>query len=817
MKISSCFINDIASQTGGKIVQYFNNAAVQFLVYDTRSLFASSGSMFIALKSPKRNGHEFIGEAYKKGIRNFLVDEDVVVPGEEVNIIKVNDVLLALQQWSHKHRLKMNYPVVAITGSNGKTTLKEWMNTVLSPFFSISRSPRSFNSQLGVPLSLLQMEPYHKLALIEAGISKPGEMEALGKIIKPDITILTNVEQAHASNFIDKAQHVSEKLKLAETSTLLVYCADDEEIHQQAYNLKCNKLSWGFYQGALRFKTENDQLILTADSKNTVFDLLVYDKGSIQNLCHAIAGSYALGIEPYKLKNGIKEITPVEMRFELKEGVNNCQVLNDTYSLDFYSFQLAVEYVCRNSGNLSRTIIVSDFPEITSGKEQFYKEVGKFLNDSDIDKVIGIGHEIGLLKATYKGDLHVFGSTDEFTQKLPVTQFRDELILIKGSRNSQFEKIVSFFDLKLHSTYLKVDLEAIQHNLNYYQSLVKPGTKIMVMVKALAYGSGSREISNLLEFNKVDYLAVAYADEGVELRKSGIKLPVMVMNADESTFGLLLQYELQPEIYNARQLEQFAHFLQLRNKANYPIHVKLDTGMHRLGFRKNEIGGLIEQLHQYADLFRIESVFSHLATADEDAQNEFTLQQINEFDALSKQITSTVNYPVLRHILNSPGIERFHAHAFDMVRLGIGLHGIAATKEAQQHLTPVHTLVSRISHINELNEGDTVGYGRKGKIAGKQKIAVIPIGYADGYSRSFGNGKGKMLINGKLAPVIGNVCMDMTMVDVTDIEHTQIDDEVIVFGHGLLVTQLAEWIGTIPYEILTSVSTRVKRVYVDNV
>ncbi|HLP11307.1 MAG TPA: bifunctional UDP-N-acetylmuramoyl-tripeptide:D-alanyl-D-alanine ligase/alanine racemase [Flavobacteriales bacterium] len=817
MKISSCFINDVANQTGGKIVQYFNNAAVQFLVYDTRSLFASSGSMFIALKSAKRNGHEFIGEAYKKGIRNFLVDEDVPVPGEEVNIIKVNDVLQSLQQWAHKHRLKMNYPVVAVTGSNGKTTLKEWMNTLLSPFYSISRSPRSFNSQLGVPLSLLQLEPYHKLALIEAGISKPGEMEALGKIIKPDITILTNVEQAHASNFKDKAQHVAEKLKLAETSTLLVYCADDEEIHKQASGLKCNKVNWGFTNGMLRFKNENDQLVLVTDSKNIIFDLHVYDKGSIQNLCHAIAASYALGVEPHKIKTGINDITPIEMRFELKEGVNNCQVLNDTYSLDFYSFQLAVEYVCRNAGNLTKTIIVSDFPEITSGKERFYKEAGKFLNESGINKVIGIGHDVKLLKLTYQGNFHVFESTDEFMAKLPVTNFKDELILIKGSRTSQFEKIVSFFDLKLHSTYLKVDLAAIQHNLNYYQSLVKPGTKTMVMVKALAYGSGSREISNLLEFNKVDYLAVAYADEGVELRKSGIKLPVMVMNADESTFGLLLQHDLQPEIYNFHQLEQFAHFLQIRGKGHYPIHVKLDTGMHRLGFRRHEIDALMKQLKQYAGLFKIESVFSHLATADEDAQNDFTLQQINEFDLLSKQITSTVNYPVIRHILNSPGIERFHAHAFDMVRLGIGLHGIAATKNAQQHLTPVHTLVSRISHINELNEGDTVGYGRKGKITGKRRIAVIPIGYADGYSRSFGNGKGKMLINGQLAPVIGNVCMDMTMVDVTDIPHTQLDDEVIVFGHGLPVTQLAEWIGTIPYEILTSVSTRVKRVYVDNV
>jgi alanine racemase len=817
MKISSCFINDIASLTGGKIPEYTNNAVVQYLVYDTRSLFVSNGSLFLALKSQKRNGHDYIQDAYDKGIRNFLVDDNFKKPGDDINVIKVDNVLLALQKWASEHRAKIKYPVVAITGSNGKTTLKEWMNTILSPFFSVSRSPRSFNSQLGVPLSLLQLEPYNKLAIIEAGISKPGEMEILGKIIKPDITILTNVEQAHAVNFESKEKHVSEKLLLAKYSSVLVYCSDDTEIEKQASLLPCKKINWGFKSGILRFSEQKDQLILKINDSVTEFDLQVYDKGSVQNLCHAIACTYSLGLEPYKIKSQIKEIAPVEMRFEFKEGVNNCQILNDTYSLDFYSFQLAVEYVCRNAGNLTKTIIVSDFPEISVGKTQYYKQVAEFLNESGINKVIGVGTDIEMIHPIFKGEFIAFTNTDELISRLPLINFKDEIILIKGSRSSKFENIVSFFDLKMHSTYLKVDLSAIQHNLNYYQSLLKPGTKTMVMVKALAYGSGSREISHLLEFNKVDYLAVAYADEGVELRKSGIGLPIMVMNPDESSFGILLQYDLQPEIYSQNQFEKFILFLQKRARANYPVHLKLDSGMNRLGFKASQLEKLIETLKLNERLVKVDTVFSHLATADSTYHDLFTLKQISEFDVMSKRVMDSITYKPLRHILNSPGIERFSNHSFDMVRLGIGLHGIATTQEAQQNLVPVHTLVSSISHINELIEGETVGYGRKGEIKGKRKIAVIPIGYADGYFRSFSNGVGKMLINGKLAPVIGNVCMDMTMVDITDIGPTQAGDEVIVFGHELPVTTLAEWINTIPYEILTSVSTRVKRVYVDNV
>lgn len=817
MKIASFFINDIVAHTGGTLKHYHNNALVQDIVYDTRSFFVPHSALFVALNTGKRNGHTYITEAYRKGIRNFLVDEDITLPGEEVNIIKVPHVLKALQQWAAVHRQSFNSPVVAITGSNGKTTLKEWLNTILSPFYRLVRSPRSFNSQLGVPLSLLQLDNTFKLAIIEVGISKPGEMNALAHMVRPDIAVLTNVEQAHAVNFLDKKQHIAEKLLLARYAQVLIYCADDAEIHEQAGHLPCRKIAWGFYAGDHRFHTDNNRLEYEVRGQKTIFDLKVYDKGSVQNICHAITTSFALGIEPEKIKEGIGETHPVEMRFELKEGVNNCKILNDTYSLDYYSFQLAVEYVGRNAGELKRTVILSDFPEVLSGKGPFYREVGKFLTESGIEKVVGIGENIGLIQGYFKGRFDWYDDVEEFLKQASVNTFSDELILVKGGRESHFEKIVSFFEARRHATYLKVDLAAIQHNLNEYQSMVKPGTRTMVMVKALAYGSGSREISHLLEFNKVDYLAVAYPDEGVELRKSGVRLPIMIMNADEATFNQLSAYNLQPEIFNFHQFHLFLSFLQEQGKNAFPIHLKLDTGMHRLGFGPNEIQELGHLLVQHKKLLKVESIFTHLSSADVPAHDAWTLEQIDLFEKMSQQVMMVLEAPPLRHVLNSPGIERFPQYSFDMVRLGIGLHGIAAETQVQKKLLPVHTLVSRISHIEVLHEGDTVGYGRKGVIKGNRTIAVVPIGYADGYFRWYGNGKGKMLVNGQLAPVVGNVCMDMTMVDITDIPHTQIGDEVIVFGEDLPVTQVATWADTIPYELLTSVSTRVKRIYVDNV
>lgn len=817
MKIASFFINDIVAQTGGSLKHYHNNALVQDIVYDTRSFFVAHSALFIALNTGKRNGHVYISEAYRKGIRNFLVDEDIALPGEEVNIIRVPDVLKALQQWAAAYRKTFTAPVVAITGSNGKTTLKEWLNQLLSPYYRITRSPRSFNSQLGVPLSLLQLEPYTRLAIIEVGISKPGEMEALAKMVKPDIAVLTNVEQAHAVNFENKKQHVAEKLVLAQYASVLVYDADDDEIDTQAQKLPCRKLSWGFRKGQQLFFVQGQQLEYLAQEQKTIFDLNIFDKGSLQNICHAIVTAFALGIEPSKIKNAVEEISPVEMRFELKEGVNNCKILNDTYSLDYYSFQLAVEYVARNAGELKRTIVLSDFPEITQGKEAFYREAGKFLVSSGIDRLIGIGTDIPLVQPFFTGQFEQYNSTEEFLKNASVNQFRDELVLIKGSRLSRFEKIVSFFDARLHATYLKVDLSAIQHNLNAYQSMVKAGTKTMVMVKALAYGSGSREISHLLEFNKVDYLAVAYADEGVELRKSGVRLPVMVMNTDAAAYNLLSTYNLQPEIFNIDQLQSFIAFLKEHTLFGFPVHIKLDTGMHRLGFKENDLEQLCGLLVENKDLLKVESVFTHLSSADVPEQDDYTRMQIVLFEKMSGKITAAIGYQVLRHVLNSPGIERFSEAAFDMVRLGIGLHGIAANAGVQKKLQPVHTLVSKISHIQELHEGDTVGYGRRGVIKGDRRIAVVPIGYADGYFRWYGRGKGKMLVRGKLAPVVGNVCMDMTMIDITDIPQTQLGDEVIVFGENLPVTEVASWAETIPYELLTSVSTRVKRIYVDNV
>lgn len=816
MKIAPHFINEIASKTEGRIAQYTNNGFVQFLVFDTRSLFVGESALFIAIKTNKRNGHDFIPEAYAKGIRNFLVDQDIVFNESDVNVIRVDNVMLALHKWAAKHRKTITAPVVAITGSNGKTTLKEWLNILLSDLFTISRSPKSFNSQLGVPLSVLQVEKVHKLALIEVGISMPGEMEPIAQWLKPDITILTNVEKAHAVNFRDKTQHVAEKLKLAEHSSVLVYSSNDPEIQSQALKLKVRKLSWGTHADDMQFQLKGKLLQLHYDKKMTEFNLNFDDPGSIQNCCHAIACTYALGIDPVLIIQNFEQIDPVEMRFELKDAINNCKIINDTYSLDFHSFQLAVEYVARNAGELSKTVILSDFPELNLGKREFYGNVAAVLNDAGVNKFIGIGSDIAIALNLFNGQSVHYSTMEDFLEHNKSFDYNNELILIKGSRTSKFEKLVSFFDLKVHSTYLKVDLSAIQHNLNYYQTLVKPGTKIMVMVKALAYGSGSREISHLLEFNRVDYLAVAYADEGIELRKSGIRLPVMVMNPDKSTFGLLHKYNLEPEVYNFTQLSHLAEFLTAKGISACKIHIKVDTGMNRLGFKTNELEQLILLLRSCKSII-VQSVFTHLSSADVPSEREFTLKQIQAFSQFANQLCSALAIQPLRHILNSPGIENFPEHANDMVRLGIGLHGIGTNQEINSRLQPVHSLITHISHINHLQAGDTVGYSRKGKVNSSKMIAVVPIGYADGYFRSFGNGRGKMLVNGILAPVIGNVCMDMTMLDITDIPQTQIGDRVVVFGESLPVTQVASWADTIPYELLTSVSTRVKRVYIDHV
>lgn len=817
MKIEAYNINEIAAIVNGKLVHYENNAIIQQVIYDTRTLFVAQGSVFIALSSSKRNGHHFIQDAYAKGIRNFIIDEEVDFHFEEANVIRVSNVLDALQVWAKHHRKSIKSPVIAITGSNGKTTLKEWLFQLLSPYFRISRSPRSFNSQLGVPLSVLQISTADKLAIIEVGISGPGEMEKLEQIVQPDICILTNVLEAHAVNFKSREQHITEKLKLAKNAGSLICCSDDVAIMEQAQFMDCRKLSWSNFAGDLRFSFNGKKLFFHHFNHDTEFDLHVFDKGSVQNISHAIVCAYSLGIKPDQIFDHVAEISPVEMRFELKEGINHCKLLNDTYSLDFHSFSLAIDYVNRNAGELKKTVILSDFPELNAPAETFYKQVAKLLNESNVNRLITVGNTIQEVKRHFSGSYTHYASIDEMIKAVSLMSFDNEFILIKGKRSSHFERIVEQLELKRHSTYLKVDLGAIQYNLNFYQSLVKPGTKTMVMVKALAYGSGSREISHLLQFNKVDYLAVAYADEGVELRKLGVRLPIMVMNAVENDFAQLIKYDLQPEVYNFSQLTALINFLVAREIHSFAVHIKFDTGMHRLGFRANEIKKLIQQIEHYRATIKIESVFSHLSCADDPAQDEFTIGQINAFTDITNDFCTALNIQPLRHILNSPGIERFPSYAFDMVRLGIGLHGIGVKSAIQSQLQPVHELVSRISHIQHLEPGEHVGYGRKGKVNVAKTIAVIPIGYADGYFRWFGNGVGKVLINGNLVPVIGNVCMDMTMVDITGIDNIKVGDEVIVFGKELPVSRVASWIQTIPYELLTSVSTRVKRVYVDNV
>ncbi len=816
MKIESYSINEITHSTGGVLIHYYNNSIVQQVIYDSRNLFVGGNSIFIALKTAKRNGHDFIEEAYQKGVRNFLVSEKPNFVLEEANFILVPDTLAALHSWASFHREKLQCPVIAITGSNGKTILKEWLFFLLSPYFRIVRSPRSFNSQIGVPLSLLQVSASDKLAIIEAGISCPGEMKTLEKMIKPDICIITNVLRAHANNFLDREQHINEKLILAKHASTIIYCADDQLLSNQIALLPGQKIHWSSKMADFSFSHETNKLIFYHLGFQTVFPVNVSDSGSIQNLSHAIACSFTLGIQPEKLILRVSEIAPVEMRFEMIEGVNNCKILNDTYSLDYHSFALAVDYVNRNAGELKKTVILSDFPELNLPEKAFYKKVSTLLNDAAIHRVVLITPQTLGLENTYNGKWVYFSDVELFLNSFHELKFENEFILIKGKRNARFEKITEAFELKKHATHLKVDLGAIQFNLNYYQSLLKPRTKTMVMVKALAYGSGSREISHLLQFNKVDYLAVAYADEGADLRRLGVSLPIMVMNCAESDYSQLVKYNLQPEIYNFSILDSILDYLKKQKLQNFAVHLKIDSGMHRLGFLPEQIDELIFKLKKCNYQLQIESVFSHLSGADDPSQDDFTRIQIQSFEGVAEKIKKQLNISPLMHILNSSGIERFPQHAFDMVRLGIGLHGIGVTQKVKNNLITVHEFVSRISHLQKVKKGEHIGYGRKGIAQNDLTVAVIPVGYADGYFRAYGNGVGKVLINQHLAPVIGNVCMDMIMVDVSEL-FVNVNDEVLIFGKNLPVTDVASWINTIPYELLTGVSVRVKRVYLENV
>jgi alanine racemase len=800
----------------------YPNDVIEHLLTDSRKVIHADKSLFFALIGQRHNGHKFIKELYDKGVRNFVLSDKSISIPENCNVLFVENTLNALQELATYHRKQFNLPVIAITGSNGKTVVKEWLYQLLKEDKNIVRSPKSYNSQIGVPLSVWQISNEHELGIFEAGISTPGEMEKLQNIIQPDISIFTNIGEAHAENFTGLEQKISEKIKLFTTSQILIYCKDYSLIHNAVKSSYPNKKTvvWSKKSNAdlqiAKIEKRTNGCFIQGIYKNHFTEITIpfSDDASIENAINCWVCLLYLGLSEEIISERMQQLSPIEMRLELKEGINNCSIVNDSYSSDIISLNIALDFICQQKQHEKRTVIFSDILQSGKNEEALYKEVALMLEQRNITRLIGIGEAISRQKNLFKQESWFYKNTEEFIRHFNHTLFQNEVILLKGARTFGFEQIVKHLQQKAHETVMEINLNAIINNYNYFKSKLKPETKLMVMVKAFSYGSGSFEIANILQFHHADYLAVAYADEGIELRKAGITLPIMVMNPELHSYDSMIKYQLEPEIFSFRVLHLFAEALQ-RNRhiisSPFPIHIKLDTGMHRLGFVEEDLNELIMRLKNNKQL-KIKSVFSHLAGSDESSLDDFTLYQINLFKKMSAEIQAHVNYPIIRHILNSAGISRFPEAQFEMVRLGIGLHGIGANEYEQSFLQHVSKLKTTISQIKHIKQGETVGYGRKGIATKNITIATVPIGYADGYNRKLSNGVGYMLVNGEKAPVIGNVCMDMCMLDVTGINCKE-GDEVIVFGEELPVTIIAEQLNTIPYEILTSISRRVKRIY----
>ncbi len=799
------------------------DGSISLLLTDSRSLSFPEETLFFALKTKQNDGHKYVTELYQKGVRNFVISQKSALFENltDANFLLVNDALIALQQLAINHRRKFHMPVVGITGSNGKTIVKEWLYQLLNEDKRIVRSPRSYNSQTGVPLSVWRLDDQAELAIFEAGISLPEEMEKLEKIIAPQIGILTNIGSAHQEGFQSIEQKCLEKLKLFCHSEIIIYEQDNEVIQRCILNTVGGEhfLAWSkknpdasLYISKIKKDEQSTTIYYNyLNVIENIFEIPFTEDANIENSIHCLALMLYLQVPPEKIKSRMMKLHSVAMRLEVKEGIQNCLIIDDTYNLDFNSLELALDFQMRRAkgSDLKRTLILSDLQQTGKSNRSLYKEVAALLEQKGVEKLIGIGKNIFEQASLFPMSTGFYETTDEFLQSPIISSFDKELILVKGAREFHFEKISDRLQLKVHETILEVNLDALVHNFNFYRSLLKPTTKMVCMVKAFGYGAGSYELAKTLQEHHCDYLAVAVADEGAELRKAGIYMPLMVMNPEMSSFNVLFDNELEPEVYSFKLLKALIRAAEMQGISNYPVHIKIDSGMHRLGFLPEEMAELTGMLAAQSAL-KVRSVFSHLAGSDSEAHNDYTLRQIGTFTSCANLIESAVGYKILHHILNTAGIFRFAEHQKDMVRLGIGLYGVNSCGE--EGLRNVTTLKSTILQIKTVKAGETIGYGRKWTLTRDSRIGTIPIGYADGLDRHLSNGVGEVLVNGKRAPIIGNICMDITMIDLTDID-VQEGDTAIIFGEDITVTEMAEKLGTIPYEIITSVASRVKRIY----
>lgn len=808
-------------------------ATINILLTDSRQVTDGSHSLFFALKTARNDGHRFISQLMADGVRMFVVNTLPDYPkSEEVVFLVVENTLDALQQLAAFHRQRFNIPVIGITGSNGKTIVKEWMAQILADRETVAASPKSFNSQIGVPLSVWQLNNGHTMGVFEAGISQPGEMIRLEAVIRPTIGLITNIGQAHASFFEDDDQKTDEKLTLFNRAKILVYCTDHPVIQRrlEASGLikKLKTFTWGHSaqadlqvvrqehtrQGTTIFYRLRREIEAGEPQQSDNFFIPFSDSASVENSLHCRALLCILGYDAKTADRWLAGLPPIEMRLELREGINNCSLINDSYSNDITSLAVALDFLNQQKQHELRTVILSDILQSGRDEQPLYSDVARLLHARGITRLVGIGEALARNRDLFPIHSEFYRDTETFLHALKPDAFSNETILIKGARIFGFERIVTRLQQKNHETVLETNLAALVHNLNYFRSTLKPGVKITAMVKAFSYGSGSFEIANALQFHHIDYLAVAYADEGFELRRAGITTPIMVMNPEQTSALALVKHHLEPEVYSIQQLLLLCDSFP----GNYsgeplPVHLKLETGMHRLGIDESDCDRLVTLLQEKSGRIRVASVFSHLAGSEDEQIDRFTLQQTETFDRFSQRIVSALPHPILRHILNSSGIVRFPEAQYDMVRLGIGLYGIAPEARVQQLLRNVNTLSSHISQIKAIEPGDSVGYGRKYTAREKTRIAIAPIGYADGLSRRLGNGNYQVSIRGRKAPLIGNISMDMCTIDITAIPEVTEGDVVTIFGSAADIAAMALAMDTIPYEVLTGISRRVKRIY----
>ncbi|MDN3203935.1 bifunctional UDP-N-acetylmuramoyl-tripeptide:D-alanyl-D-alanine ligase/alanine racemase [Algoriphagus sediminis] len=818
--LSSLSISQLLETCGGELLGEKMDMVFETVSIDSRQIGNPKKTLFVALKGAKANGEDFIPDLIDQGVQGFLVGLSFSPKKNNLDrciFLRVPDTRKALQDIAAFQRKLFEKPVVAITGSNGKTIVKEWLGQLLSQGFNVGKSPKSYNSQVGVPLSIFGLTDYHQVAVMEAGVSKAGEMKALERMLKPDLGIFTNIGTAHDEGFLSRKDKIEEKLQLFESTSFLIYQRQNsllsEIIEKEIEDER--RISWSdsaraTFVRSLRTEGTLTRIILLKEELSMhTFHVPFSDQASLENITHAIVAALTLGQSASQIQEALKYLKSVDMRLTVKDGVNNSLIIDDTYNNDLEGLKVAFDFMNQQRPKARKIVILSDLLQ-QGASEQVYPEVSRLLEMHQVNTLYAVGASISAYPFPKSIVTISFVTTEDLLNHIRKDDFQNDLILVTGARSFGFEKVVDFLEQRLHGTVLEINLNALTHNYNFYKRKLKPETKIMVMVKAFAYGGGSSEIANHLQSIGADYLAVAYTDEGVFLRNEGITLPIMVLNPVKESLQSCLDFDLEPVVFSVSFFEFVANFAREKTK-EIKVHLDFDTGMRRLGFTSDQLQSLKKLLNQNPQV-KVKSVYTHLAGADEEVHSEFSLEQLQLFNEMVSQVQPDLPKNILKHALNSAGILSFPDYQMDMVRLGIGLYGVEVSNKEPEALRPISTLKTSISQIKTIKPSETVGYSRKGVLPRGGKIATLAIGYADGYDRRFSNGTGYVLINGQKAPVVGNVCMDMVMVDVTSIQANE-GDEAIVYGSGISLLDQAKSIGTIPYELLTNISTRVKRVY----